>query len=113
MQQKVASVEELEQPEQTPWWVYIVRCADNTLYTGISNDVEKRLLLHTAGKGASYTRGRGPLVLVYCESCGSKSEAAVREYVIKQLTRAQKELLNTAQYDRPSSKSVLSAGMRR
>ena len=75
------------------WSVYILRCADGTLYTGIAPDVEKRIALHNAGKGAKYTRGRAPLELVYQESCGSHSNALKREAEIKKLSRAAKEML--------------------
>ena len=54
------------------WYVYILRCGDGTLYTGSTDDVERRLAAHRAGKGAKYTRGRGPLELVYSEPCGER-----------------------------------------
>ena len=73
--------------------MYILRCGDGTLYTGITDDVEKRLAAHRAGKGAKYTRGRGPLELVYTESCPDRSAASRREYQIKSLSRAQKQKL--------------------
>lgn len=72
------------------WWVYLLRCADDTLYCGIALDVEARLKQHEEGKGAKYTRGRGPLTLVHRESCGTKAEALRRELHIKRLTRAEK-----------------------
>lgn len=72
------------------WCVYILRCGDDTLYTGITDDFEKRLAAHRSGKGAKYTRGRAPLEPVYQETCASKSEALKREYEIKHLTRMQK-----------------------
>ena len=72
------------------WFVYMLRCGDGTLYTGITDDVEKRLSAHRAGKGAKYTRGRGPLELVYTEQQSDKSAALHREYEIKQLTRQEK-----------------------
>ena len=72
------------------WNVYILRCGDDTLYTGITDDVPARLEAHRSGKGAKYTRGRGPLELVYAESCDSHSAAAKREWQIKQMTRQQK-----------------------
>ena len=76
------------------WYVYMLRCGDNTLYTGVTDDVEKRLTAHRMGKGAKYTRGRGPLELVYVEEQPDKSSALRREYEIKQLTRQKKlELL--------------------
>lgn len=78
------------------WWVYLLRCADGTLYCGIALDVEARLSLHQAGKGAKYTRGRGPLELVYREVCGSKAEALRRERALKRLKRSAKEALISA-----------------
>lgn len=75
------------------WCVYILRCGDGSLYTGITNDFPRRLRQHRAGKGAKYTRGRGPLELVYREDCPDKSAALRREYAIKQLTPAQKQSL--------------------
>ena len=67
------------------WKLYILRCGDGTLYTGITSDVEKRLEAHRTGKGAKYTRGRGPLELVYREVTESHSAAAKREWQIKKL----------------------------
>ena len=75
------------------WYLYILRCGDGTLYTGITNDVEKRLEAHRTGKGAKYTRGRSPLELVYRESCATHSDALKREAAVKKLTRQQKEQL--------------------
>ena len=75
------------------WYLYILRCADGTLYTGITTDVEKRLQQHQSGKGAKYTRGRSPLELVYREECGTHSDALKREYAVKSLNREQKEQL--------------------
>jgi len=77
------------------WYLYILRCGDGTLYTGITTDVEKRLEVHRSGKGAKYTRGRAPLELVYRENCGSHSDALKRELAVKALTRQEKELLIT------------------
>ena len=76
---------------ESNWYLYILRCGDGTLYTGITNDVEKRLEAHRNGKGAKYTRGRGPLELVYRESCGSHSEALKREHQVKRLSRQEKQ----------------------
>ena len=75
------------------WYLYILRCGDGTLYTGITNDVENRLAAHRAGKGAKYTRGRGPLELVYREELPDHSAALKREYEIKSLSRQEKEKL--------------------
>ena len=75
---------------ETTWYLYILRCCDGSLYTGITTDVQKRLKAHRTGRGAKYTRGRGPLELVYCESCATHSDALKREAVIKGLTRPEK-----------------------
>ncbi|MGL1921202.1 MAG: GIY-YIG nuclease family protein [Hyphomicrobiales bacterium] len=72
------------------WKVYIIQCADNTLYTGISNNVDKRMEVHNAGKGAKYTRVRLPVKLVYQENAEDRSTASKREAKIKKLSRAQK-----------------------
>ena len=74
-------------------YAYIVKCSDGTYYTGYTNDLEKRLLAHNAGKGAKYTRNRLPVEMVYFEEYEDKSEAMKREYAIKRLTRKQKEKL--------------------
>ncbi|HYL19983.1 MAG TPA: GIY-YIG nuclease family protein [Burkholderiales bacterium] len=77
------------------WMVYIVRCADGTLYTGIATDVMRRVEEHNSSNllAASYTRGRRPVVLVYQEAAPTRSTASKREYEIKQLSRADKEAL--------------------
>lgn len=72
------------------WKLYILRCGDGSLYTGITTNVEKRLDAHRIGKGAKYTRGRTPLELVYREECGDHSAALKRELQIKALTREEK-----------------------
>ena len=75
------------------WYLYILRCGDGTLYTGITTDVHRRLEAHRQGRGAKYTRGRGPLELIYQEECGTHSEALKRELAVKQMSRAEKETL--------------------
>jgi putative endonuclease len=75
------------------WHLYLLRCGDGTLYCGIAMDVRARLKQHEEGKGAKYTRGRGPLQVVYTEACGSRSEALKREGAVKGLTRRAKEAL--------------------
>jgi len=75
------------------WYVYILRCGDDTLYTGITDDVARRLAAHRSGRGAKYTRGRGPLELVYTEEAPDKPAALRREAAIKRLSREQKETL--------------------
>ncbi len=72
------------------WTVYILRCADTTLYTGITNDLERRLIQHRSGTGAKYTRGREPYDVVFTALYATKSDALKREAHIKRLTRAQK-----------------------
>lgn len=72
-------------------YVYILKCRDNTYYTGYAKDVEQRLKLHNEGKGAKYTRGRGPHEIVYCAPFPTQGDALRKEYEIKQLTRKQKE----------------------
>lgn len=80
-------------PEIAPWYVYLLRCGDGTLYTGISNDVSRRLQMHTDGKGAKYTRGRGPFTLLTRKKCCDKREALSLERSVKGLTRVEKENL--------------------
>lgn len=75
------------------WYVYIVRCQDQTYYTGITTDLARRLAEHNGGLGAKYTRPRRPVVLVYSESAISRSTAAKREYQIKKLSLAGKKKL--------------------
>lgn len=71
-------------------YVYILRCNDNTFYTGYTNNLNKRIQTHNAGKGAKYTRGRLPVKLVYFKEYSSKIQAMQREYAIKQLTKENK-----------------------
>jgi len=75
------------------WILYILRCKDDSLYCGITNDLENRLAMHRSGKGAKYTRGRGPLELVYTEKCEDHSAALKRELAVKRLTRQEKLIL--------------------
>lgn len=72
------------------WTVYILKCADETLYTGITTDLVRRLAEHNAGKGAKYTKGRGPLKVVYQEAYEDQSAALRREIQIKRLRRREK-----------------------
>ena len=74
-------------------YTYILKCSDNTLYTGWTNNLEKRIKDHNDGKGAKYTKARRPVELVYYEIFKTKEDAMKREYAIKQLTRTQKMLL--------------------
>lgn len=74
----------------TGWVVYMLRCGDDTLYTGITNDLPTRLKKHTEGTGAKYTRGRGPFEILFSESHPTKSCAAKREIAIKKLPKSEK-----------------------
>ena len=76
-----------------PWYVYLLRCGDGTLYAGITDDLDRRLAAHRAGRGAKYTRGRGPLELVYAEEQPDKPAALRREAAINKLRRPAKEAL--------------------
>lgn len=82
-------------------FVYMLRCVDGTLYTGWTNDVQKRLAAHNDGRGAKYTRSRRPVLLVYEEECEDKSAALRREVALKRLSRAEKlKLIETYQEQR-------------
>ena len=72
------------------WCVYILKCGDGSLYTGITNDLENRIEAHISGTGAKYTKGRGPFKLLYQEKCKDRSEASKREMSIKSLSREEK-----------------------
>lgn len=72
------------------WFCYIIECVDGTLYTGITNDLEKRISIHNSGKGAKYTKNRLPVVLRWSTQCESKSEASKLEWKIKKLPRTKK-----------------------
>lgn len=72
------------------WYVYILQCSDGTLYTGSTDDIDRRVQAHNSGKGAKYTRGRTPVTVVYREVCCDKSAALKREHAIKTLSRQEK-----------------------
>ena len=80
----------MEHLESLNWTVYILQCADGSLYTGITNDLDRRLQEHQAGQGAKYTMGRGPFKLVYSENCDDRAKASKREIEIKSLKKSQK-----------------------
>jgi putative endonuclease len=82
------------------WYVYMLRCGDDSLYTGVTLDVSRRYAEHRLGKGARYTRARGVVELVYWVELDSKSRAYQTEYRIKQLARAGKELIVARQWER-------------
>ncbi len=74
-------------------YTYIVQCSDGTFYTGWTNDLEKRIKDHNAGKGAKYTKARRPVVLVYYEEFATKEEAMRREWAVKHMERREKEAI--------------------
>jgi len=79
--------------KRVPWCVYVVRCADGTLYTGVARDVAARIALHDAGRGARYTRGRGPLKLLATKKCATHGDALRVEMALKKRSRDEKERL--------------------
>jgi putative endonuclease len=83
----------LVRSENARWWLYVLRCGDGSLYTGIALDVAARLAAHREGKGARYTRGRGPLELLAKTRCHDKGEALSMEIAFKRLSRESKELV--------------------
>jgi putative endonuclease len=85
--------DQCDQPDGRDHYVYILRCGDDSLYTGYTTDPKRRLAEHNAGEGAKYTRGRTPVDLVYLEAHDTKSDAMSREYEIKQLSRPDKTRL--------------------
>lgn len=76
--------------EEKSNFIYMIQCADGTLYTGYTNDLENRMAVHNSGAGAKYTRGRGPVRLIYSEAFETKGEALKRENQIKKLSRERK-----------------------
>jgi putative endonuclease len=95
------------------WQVYVLRCGDGTLYTGIARDAEARLRQHEAGKGARYTRGRGPLAMVLLEAAATHGDALRREAAIKKLGRAAKEALITLAEAAAKARTRRAQGSRR
>jgi len=79
--------------EDLHWWVYMVQCADGSLYTGCTNDLAQRIEVHNSGKGAKYTRARLPVKLVYQEEAADRSAAQKREAELKKLKRGEKQQL--------------------
>jgi putative endonuclease len=79
--------------EKGDWVVYILRCSDDTLYTGITNDLQHRIEAHNSGAGAKYTRGRVPVHLIFAEKAIDKADASRKEYQIKKLSRNEKLLM--------------------
>jgi putative endonuclease len=82
---------------ETGWWVYVLRCADGTLYTGVTTDCDRRLLQHNAGTASKYTRSRRPVAMAYRERAKSHGAALRREIAIKKLSRPAKDALIATQ----------------
>ena len=76
-----------------PWFLYILRCCDRSLYTGITNNLKRRLKMHGAGKASKYTRTRRPVILCYQEKCATRTRALVRECEVKSFPKLKKEKL--------------------
>lgn len=75
------------------WFLYMLRCNNGSLYTGVTNNLERRMKMHTEGKAAKYTRACRPVELVYREACSGRKEALMREWKVKELPKAEKEKL--------------------
>jgi putative endonuclease len=86
----VSSTRPAKKPRRCPWFVYVLECADKTLYVGIAKDVEARLATHNAGRGARYTRARLPAKILYHERCKNQRTAMQRECEIKKWSRQKK-----------------------
>jgi predicted GIY-YIG superfamily endonuclease len=78
---------------ESPWYVYIIECSDGSFYTGITNDLERRLQQHNDGTASRYTRSRRPVMFRYQEACESRSQALIRECSLRLLNRKEKEAL--------------------
>ena len=92
----LVTLAELAKSKESTWCVYILKCSDNTYYTGITNNIKRRIHEHETNKGAKYTKGRGPFSLVYQENCKNRAEASRKEYEIKKLSLAGKNSLINA-----------------
>lgn len=86
-------LQESKSRRQPAWYVYIVRCADASLYTGVTLDLERRIAMHNAGTASRYTRGRRPVRVVHCEQHPTRGAALRRELAIKALSRREKDAL--------------------
>lgn len=83
------------------WSLYILECCDQTFYTGITNNLERRLKMHQDGKASKYTRTRRPVAMLYSETCGDRSSALIRECEVKEWPRAKKEALVAGEEQAP------------
>ncbi len=92
------------------WYIYMIRCRNNSLYTGITTDVERRLKQHESGKGAKYLRGKAPLTLVFQKAVGSRSLASKVEIAIKSLSKKEKEQLLSEEGGEQWAQTTLKVG---
>jgi len=90
---KKKSVKKKKASKPSPWLLYVLQCGDGSLYTGITNHLERRISQHQQGKASRYTRSRLPVSLLYREPCRNRSQALKREWAVKSLSRAEKEIL--------------------
>ena len=91
--------------KEKPWALYILGCGDGSFYTGVTNDIERRLKMHTSGRASRYTRTRRPVELLYQEPCRTRTQALVRELKVKALSRSKKEALIEGSLRDPSLRS--------
>lgn len=91
--EKKAKASRRKKKSTDAWSLYILKCSDGSFYTGITNDLERRLKMHQAGKASRYTRTRGPVEMMYSEPCGDRSGALIRECEVKEWPRRKKEFL--------------------
>lgn len=96
-----------------PWFVYLARCSDGTLYCGVARDVAERIAKHDAGKGARYTRGRGPLTVEAVRKCKTHGDALRLEIAVKRLAREEKEGLTDVRRFRALQRAVLGSAQQR
>ena len=89
------------------WSLYILKCSDETFYTGITNNLERRLKMHQAGKASRYTRTRGPVEMLYSETCGDRSSALIRECEVKEWPRTKKAALTKSGNGKRGTKKLL------
>jgi putative endonuclease len=94
------------------WFVYVVRCSDKSLYTGVTTDAQRRIDQHNDGRGARYTRSRGPVELVYLERARDRGAALRREHEIKRMRAADKQLLVRKQRAKSSPRNTVRARKR-
>jgi predicted GIY-YIG superfamily endonuclease len=92
------------------WSLYILKCGDGSFYTGVTNDLDRRLRAHQEGKASRFTRARRPIELVYTEACGTRSQALSRECAVKSLTRPRKEALIAGALSAPDPATARTKG---